>query len=358
MKRSTSLLVLVAVALAALVALAGAPMSWARRAPLQLAAAAPDSPPRTVDRLGRELAGELLAQPHSWAERWQRLLDRLFEMAPNVVAAVVLLAIFWFLNRLICRLVRRSLHGSAVSPEIHTPALRLTRGLVWSVGLLAAANQLGLQVASVLAGLGVIGLAVSLAAQETLSNFIAGVVLLWDRPFSIGDEVTVGGVHGRVLDIGLRSTRLRTPEQLQVTIPNREVANQKIVNHTRYPLLRVAVPFTVGHDRSIAQVREVLLARVAELPYVDREPAPKLVAIGFGEAGTQLELRVWIRDTHREQGATFDLVEELKATLDRAGYPMPTLLRAVTVTAGAAASAPVPAAGAPTTNGENSGAKV
>ena len=111
--------------------------------------------------------------------------------------------------------------------------LKLSKFVILAFGVVMAAGQLGFQIASVLAGLGIVGLAVGLAAQDTLANLVAGITILWDRPFRIGDNVTVAGTYGPVQAIGLRTTRILTNDQIDAILPNKTIINEKILNHTR-----------------------------------------------------------------------------------------------------------------------------
>lgn len=277
----------------------------------------------------------------SFPEAWERVVDRLYELLPSLLAALVLLVVFWYVARLSVRLVRRFFDAAAVEQALKEPAVQLVRAVLLTLGVLAAASQLGLQVGSLIAGLGVAGLAVSLAAQETLSNLIAGFVVLWDRPFAVGDWITVGATYGEVTEIGLRSTRIRTLDEHEAILPNREMINQRVLNHSRYPVVRLAVPLVVDYGEEIERVRGVLLGAVGELPFVLAEPAPQLAVLALGDSGVQLELRLWTSQAERQRGAQWTAVDWTKQKLAAAGVRIPFPQR--TVHFGSSA-APPPAA--------------
>ncbi len=184
-------------------------------------------------------------------------------------------------------------------------------------------EQMGFNVGSLLAGVGVAGLAIGLAAQETLGNIFAGFVLLWDRPFRLGDAVTISGTFGNVTEIGLRSTRLRTLEHREVTMPNRQVIQEQIVNHTRLPQgahQRTARRRLRGRSRPGARGA----ARIG-----GRQPrrGPGAGAAGGGrrapDSAVQVELRVWIEDPSAERANFFHVLEIAKRALDAAGVEIP-----------------------------------
>lgn len=261
------------------------------------------------------------------ARTWERAVERLGEkfMAelPQLVYAAVVLVVFFIFYLLVAALLKRLLKRSKADPALHYLILRLTRYALISLGLVMAAAQLGFAVGSLLAGLGVLGLAVGLAAQETLANLIAGITILWDRPFRTGDRVTIADTYGTVQQIGLRSTRIRTLAQNDAILPNKDVINHLIVNHTLYPQLRLSVPLGIAYKEDIREARKVLLAAVDGHPLLNPEPAPDLVATGLGDSSVDLELRVWIKEPGKERDALWAMVETSKIALDEAGIEIP-----------------------------------
>ncbi|MCD6128424.1 mechanosensitive ion channel [Candidatus Bipolaricaulota bacterium] len=139
------------------------------------------------------------------------------------------------------------------------PILRkITKIFLWSVGVLLVLQNLGYNVSSLLAGLGIGGLAVALAAQETLSNFIGALALLVDRPCQVGDRVDVEDISGTVEAIGLRSTRIRTLDGTVVSIPNRLMANAKINNIAKRPTIKNMYTVGITYDTPYEKVQEAL----------------------------------------------------------------------------------------------------
>jgi small conductance mechanosensitive channel len=164
---------------------------------------------------------------------------------------------------------------------------------------------------------------VGLAAQDSLANLVAGLTILWDRPFHIGDNVTIAGTYGQVRQIGLRTTRLLTVDQVDAILPNKMVINEKILNHTLTPHLRVNVPVGIGYAADIGAARQALLAAVDGHPQLAQDPAPKVVVKELGDSAVQLELRAWLRDPHKEREVFYELLELAKVTLDQAGIEIP-----------------------------------
>ena len=160
--------------------------------------------------------------------------------------------------------------------------------LVWSIDVTAW-----------LASAGILGLAVGFAAKDTLANLFAGIFILADAPYEIGDYIVLGtGERGRVTDIGMRSTRILTRDDMEVTIPNGVIANAKIVNETRGPSKkrRVRVDVGVAYDSDLDHVKKVLLEVAEARDLVASSPAPTVRVRGFLDSSIHVQLRGYIEE--------------------------------------------------------------
>lgn len=179
------------------------------------------------------------------------------------------------------------------------PVVRKTlRTVVVILGLVQIAQQLSDKpITSILAGLGVGGLAVALAAQDTIKNFFGSLVIFADRPFQMGDSVNVDGTDGTVEEVGMRSTRLRTADGHLVTIPNGELANKTIRNVTRRPYIKRTANITVVCDtppekmeRAVAIIKEELI-RANEKMHPDLPP--RVHFNEFNTASLNIQVNYW-----------------------------------------------------------------
>ncbi|MEO8197094.1 MAG: mechanosensitive ion channel [Thermoanaerobaculia bacterium] len=277
------------------------------------------------------LKEELRATPHNLQEVVADLVDRIFRHLPGVLTGVVVFLFFWLLARLAARLVRRLAARARSDEALRELLVPLTRFAVLSIGVLMALDQMGFEVRSLIAGLGIAGLAVGLAAQETMANIIAGFAILWDQPFRLGDTVTMAGNQGQVSEIGLRSTRIRTFDQREVILPNKEVIQQPIVNHSRSPAMRIDAAMAVAYGIAVERVREVLLAAARRDLPVLASPEPQVVVTALGESGVTVELRVWVADPLAPTSSRFLLLEVAKRALEEAGLEIPFPQRVVRV---------------------------
>ncbi len=317
---------MLAVVLAACQPEAPAPAAPAAESPppaVQPAPAAPQATATAAPARRRRVSVEDLRQPDALTRAGRRMLDRAIDFVPSLLAALVVLLGFYALYRGVAKLLHGLLRRTHADPAVQEIGLRLTKVVILAFGVVMAASQLGFEVSSVLAGLGIAGLAVGLAAQDSLANLVGGITILWDRPFRIGDHVTISGTFGRVKAIGLRATTILTVQKEEAILPNKQVINELILNHTRNGQLRLSVPVGIGYGEDTREARRVLLAAVDGHPRVLPDPAPKVVVTELADSAVNLELRVFLRDPHEQREAFFELIELVKVALDEAGIEIP-----------------------------------
>ena len=243
---------------------------------------------------------------------------------PRVAAALAVLAAFW----LGFRIIRRPLRAVLEKADFAETLVKLLvdgvlHGVLLVLGIVMAASQLGINVGAALAGIGIVGIALGFAAQETVANMIAGFLIFWDRPFKVGDWITTQDKYGEVREITLRTTRLRTRNNTYVVIPNKQVIGDLLVNHSMYGETRVIVPIGIAYKEKIAEARKVILAAVTGLEGVLDDPAPSVVASALGDSSVNLNVRVWIGDAEQEMPTGERVLEACKVALDEAGIEIP-----------------------------------
>ncbi|MFT7487493.1 MAG: MscS family membrane protein [Candidatus Paceibacteria bacterium] len=180
------------------------------------------------------------------------------------------------------------------------------------VGFLAIAVYFVIEVwdlnaAGWLASAGVAGIALGFAAKDTLANLFAGVFIIADSPYQVGDYIVLdSGYRGKVLHIGLRSTRMLTRDDVHITIPNSVIGNAALVNETAgAPQYRLKVKVGVAYGSDVDQVRAALFKVAKESKFILQEPEPKVRLRSFGDFALDFELQVWIRNPE-VRGRTYD----------------------------------------------------
>ncbi len=263
-------------------------------------------------------------------------------LLPSLLAAAVLLVGGWWIAGRAERGVVRLLNGqSRFDPTLRGVISSLVRYAILILVVIAVLGQLGIQTTSVLAALGAAGLAIGLALQGTLSNIAAGVMLLWLRPFKVGDYIDTGTVAGTVKEVGLFACELHTWEGVFLFVPNSELWNKRIVNYSRLPTRLLDLQFGVGYGDDLAKGREVLL-QLAGDPRVHRYPTPEVFVHQLADSAVVLALRAWT-STADYWPVRRALTERGKAALEAAGLTLPPPQRQVLVYAEPDASERMPA---------------
>ncbi len=252
------------------------------------------------------------------------ILTRLVEFVPDLGAAILILFLAW----LLFRLTRGSLRAVILRAGLHEALARMLvdniyRVTVFIFSLIMAAGQIGINVGAAIAGIGVAGIAIGFAAQDFLANTLAGFTIFWDKPFEVGDWVTVAGKYGEICDITMRSTRMRTNKNTYVIIPNRSIIDQVLENHSKHGETRVDVPIGIAYKEDIPRAREVLLAAVRDLEDVSQTPPPHVAVVSLGASSVDLEMRVWIQNAATEKPVYVKVMEAGKLALDAAGIEIP-----------------------------------
>jgi len=170
--------------------------------------------------------------------------------------------------------------------------------LIWFVAFLLLLSNFNIDITPLLAAAGIAGLAIALAAQDILGNFLGGAIITMDKPFKIGDRIKFDNYFGDIVSVGPRSTRLKTLDSQIVTIPNSKITSNIVVNYAQPDFkMKVRIPFSVAYGTDIARVKRILLeiAREAaeKTPWVVLDPSPSVYFLEFGESSKNGQLILW-----------------------------------------------------------------
>ncbi len=253
----------------------------------------------------------------------ENIVPQLAVITKNVLKAALILLAFYILYRILKSVVGRL--TEQFDPG-KTVVSFLEMGLKYTLMIFAAVtalNNIGYDVTSLIAGLGIAGIALGFAAKDTLSNIVAGIFIFWDRPFYIGDLVEIEDEYGSVQDITLRTTRIVTPDGRMVSIPNQNIAANKVISYTMFPHLRLDIDVTIGVEEPIDKARQVMLEIVrGDKKYMD-DPSPVVLVQELGDFYTKIQLRVWLEDTLKHIPVRAELREKIKDAFDAAKIEMP-----------------------------------
>ncbi len=215
---------------------------------------------------------------------------------PNLVVALLALWLSWFASGLASRWLRRGLERASVSSQLVTLAQSLTRVAGLTLGLVLALNVLNLDkaVATALAGVGVVGLALGFAFQDTAANLISGVFMAVKQPFRVGEVIETNGFSGTVERVGLRATELRKFTGELVMIPNKTVFSEALTNISQAQDRRIDIAVGVSYADDLDRAETVALEAIASIADAKQDPKPQVFFREFGGSSVDFDIRFWV----------------------------------------------------------------
>lgn len=238
-----------------------------------------------------------------------------------IKALVILLVGFWIARR-VAKLVQKILGKTHLDATYIPFAGNVTKIGLYFLVTLAALNNLGVQMTSVLALLGTAGLAVALALKDSLNNVAAGISLLVLRPFRVADYVELGGTGGTVVEINFFHTFLNTPDNRRIAIPNAKVLSDTIVNFSHNTTRRVDMVFGISYESDLKKARQIFEELTAADERILQDPAPVIAVGALADNSVDFFVRPWVR-TENVWPVTFDFTEKVKLAFDEAGIVIP-----------------------------------
>lgn len=239
----------------------------------------------------------------------------------SALSALALLLVCLAAAKLLLGLAGKLLGRSAMDERVRRYILKGVKALLYVLTALIVAGSLGVDVTSLIAVVSVFGLAVSLAVQDVLSNVAGGMVLLFSKPFTLGDYVSTADGEGEVAEITLTHTKLDTPSGQRVMLPNSKLMAGQIVNYTVRGVRRVDHAVTASYDDEPEAVRAACLKALSRTPNILPDPAPQVVLTAYGESSIEYHVRFWAK-TENYWDAHFRSLEEIRKAFSEDGVTM------------------------------------
>ena len=228
---------------------------------------------------------------------WNSFLSSLGGFAVHKVLPAVIVAVIGILAiRVALKLMKSVFAKSKLDPQLAKLLVGIAKPVMYLILTLIVATALGIDVTSVVALASVLTLAISLSLQSALGNILGGFTLLYTKPFKPDDYVEIAGQSGTVKEVGLAYTKLVTPDNKIISIPNSAVVSAEIVNYSTTGTRRLAINVTVSYKAKPEDVIAALL-QAADLPQVMADPAPFAALTNYGESSVEYVLRVWTKSS-------------------------------------------------------------
>ena len=255
-------------------------------------------------------------------EFFQNILNTIAEFATTfgfkLLGSIIVLIVGIFLIKWLTKLIHGAKSFQKIPKNAQNLIINLITGVLYIVLAITIALIFDVPAASLVAVLGSAGLAIGLALQGGLSNIAGGIIILCVKPFEVGDFIDNGTHMGTVIDIGLFYTKLQTPDNKLVTIPNATISGQSVTDYSTYETRRLDIPLTISREADVEYVKETLIAVANAHELVLRDPAPVALITSHSESGPVYNLRVWVKNEDYWT-VNFDLHEFTKKVLDSRG---------------------------------------
>jgi small conductance mechanosensitive channel len=283
----------------------------------------------TIAQFSREVGeASRLLLAGDWELFWRRIYEGMaglvIEFIPKVVTALFVFVLFYAIYRVLSTLLHRVLDRSKhVDAGLQNLMLKSFRVVASTFIVIMVLAQFGIDVTALLAGLSIAGIAVGFAARDTLENFISGITILIDKPFRVGDNVDISDTYGTVEEITLRSTRIRTLNSEIMVMPNNQMINQKLVNHTMLGHIRVEVPFGIAYKEYPQQARDVVLKLTDGDERLHPDYKPHVIVKSLNDSSVDMALRLYLKNPKLEVPIRFEYIEKIREALREADIEIP-----------------------------------
>ncbi len=241
----------------------------------------------------------------------------------NIAMAILIFVVGKWLAKKITEVVAKILRRN---PKLDATLVNFFDDIIYYVLLvvvvLTALEQIGVESTSFLAIIGAAGLAVGLALKDSLSNFASGVMIIFFKPFKIGDYVTAGGVSGTITEVHLFNTEFTTPDNQKVLVPNGTITAGSITNVNAHPKRRVDLVIGVGYGDNLKIVKDIITKIIESNDKVLKDEAITVAVSELGDSSVNFVVRVWV-NTPDFWAVKWALIEEIKNTFDKEGISIP-----------------------------------
>ena len=229
-------------------------------------------------------------------EKLQDWINTIIKLLPNAIAGILIIIIFLILSRIIKKIVEKSLKHVIKSHAALKLITNLSSFIIVSVGFVITLGVLHLEkaVTSLLAGAGIVGLAISFAFQDIAANFVSGVLIAFRKPFEVNDIIETNDYTGKIEEINLRYTLIRTFQGQALIIPNKMIFNNPLLNFTENGMRRIDLAIGISYGEDLERVKEITLNAVKDLKSIRQDKDIMFHYYEFGDSSINFVLRFWV----------------------------------------------------------------
>ena len=251
-----------------------------------------------------------------------KAIELVMEYGPKLILAILVLIVGMWIIKGIKKLITKAMQKGQVEISLQKFLISMITILLKVLLLISVASMIGIATTSFVAILGAATFAIGLALQGSMSNFAGGILILLLKPFKVGDTIEAQGFIGKVHEIQIFNTIMKTFDNKMIYIPNGTLSNGNITNYSREPIRRVDMTFGIGYGDDIKKTKEVLERLVKEDARILKDPAPLIAVSNLGDSSVDFAVKVWC-DTAEYWNIYFDMQENVKLTFDQENISIP-----------------------------------
>ena len=260
----------------------------------------------------------------------EELLSKSIIALPGIITAIIILFLTRYLVEFCEGVAKKTGERTLHSASLQLLLRKTVKLGVWAIGILFACVSAfpSFELGDIVATLGISSVAIGFAFQDIFKNFLAGIILLVEEPFSIGDEIVVGDYQGKVENISIRTTQICTYKGEKVLIPNSSVFTNSVKVLTAYDYRRTDLSVGVDYNTSLSQAKNIMAETIAMVTGVMADPKPKVELVNFGDSSIDLVIRYWTLPEQKEvNGIQSQAIIAIKKACDEAGINIPYPIR-------------------------------
>ncbi len=261
----------------------------------------------------------ILANSFSKYMSLEKFLDAYGE---KIIISIIILIVGYIAIKILMKMITKGLKKSKIDVTLHRFLLSVIKVTLWILVALTILQTFDVPMTSIVASLSVVGLAVSLAIKDSLSNVAGGIIVLFSKPFQVGDYVKINDFEGKVEHINTINTKLTTIDNKAIFIPNGQVSSNTIINFTNENMRRVDIIFSIGYNDDFTKAKQIISDIIVNHPKALQDPKPLVRVCELGQSSVNITTRVWAKGEDYWD-LRFDLLELVKLKFDEEGISIP-----------------------------------
>lgn len=240
----------------------------------------------------------------------------------DILVSIAIVVVGLIIIKFLMSTLKKILKKSKLDPICHKFVVSFTKITLYVLVFIIACSNLGVPMTSLVTVLGAAGLAIGLAVQDSLSNLAGGFILLFTKPFQVGDFIELSGITGTVSHINILQTKLQTVDNKAIYIPNGQVSTDKIINYSREENRRLDLVFSIGYEDDFVKVEKLINNIIENNPLAIKDPEPVVRVCEFAAHSINIAVKVWVK-TEDYWTLNYDLLESIKLAFDKNAITIP-----------------------------------